>query len=72
MIWVQQQIYNKMTEEEKNQGVQTSAWLKCCGETFRELCINKFLQTEAMLLRRVGQNSSTITWKTNKAIFSSL
>lgn len=45
MIWVQQQIYNKMSEEEKNQGVQTSAWLKCCGETFRELCINKFLQT---------------------------
>ena len=48
--------------------VQTSSWLKCCGGTLRELCINQCCKpqwTEAMLERRVGQNSFTTMWETD-------
>lgn len=45
--------------------------IKSCGVTLRELCINKCMQTsrsEALVLRRVGQNSFTAMREANGVI----
>lgn len=39
----------------------SSTWLTCCGGISWELCINKW--PEAIQLRRLGQNDSTVIWE---------